>query len=98
DSGNIRRGNAARAQQFAHDLADVSPPLLRVLLRPADMVRAQGDTPRGEGERLIGWADQDPDRRGGADVEAKNAAHVLSYPRKRVPRSGGCPGLPRSRD
>ena len=94
DGGDIRRRSAARAHEFAHDLADVRPPLLRVFLRPADMVRAQGDRPRGEGERLIGRADEDPDRRGGADVEAENAAHALSYPQRR----GGCPGLPHSRE
>ena len=53
DRGDVGGRDAARAQKLAHDFADVAPPLLRVFLRPADMVRAKRDRPRGEGERLI---------------------------------------------
>ncbi len=50
DGGHIRRRSAACAQKFAHDLADVRPPLLRILLGPADMVGSQGDRPRDKRE------------------------------------------------
>ena len=73
-----RRRDAACAQKLAHDFADVAPPLLGILLRPADMVGAQRDRARGEGERLVRRADEDADGRGRADVEAENAG--LSYP------------------
>ena len=107
DRGDVGRRDAARAQKLAHDLADVAPPLLGILLRPADMVRAQGDRARGEGEGLVRRADEDADGRGRADVEAENAGHgwrlaCLSYPRKRVsklaPDRDGCIGFPRSRE
>ncbi len=57
DSGDVGCRDARRAQQFAHDLADVGPPLLGIFLRPADMVGAQRDGARGERERLIRRAD-----------------------------------------
>ena len=53
DRGDVGCRDAARAQELAHDLADIAPPLLGILLRPTDMVGAQGDRARGKGERLV---------------------------------------------
>ena len=78
DCGDLGGETPARAQELAHDLADVAPPLLRIFLRPADMVGAQRDGARGKGERLIRRPDQDADGRGGADVEAENAGMTVA--------------------
>ena len=75
DRGDVGWRDAARAHKLAHDFADVAPPLLRIFLRPTNVIRAQGDRPRGERKGLIRRADEDADGRGRADVEAENAGH-----------------------
>ena len=61
DDGGQHSGHADRRESVGKrrrtsasvrgDFADVGPPFRRIFFGPADMVRAQGNRPRGEGER-----------------------------------------------
>ena len=103
DSGDVGCGDSSRVQELAHDLADIAPPLLGVLLRPTNMVRAQGDRARGKCECLVRGPDEHADGRRRADVEAENAGHeVAAHTRASLdsdfaPDHWGSIGFPRSR-
>src|SRR5437867_1635526 len=70
-----------RGRQLTEDCARIPPPLRRILLGPSGMERSQLHRPGSNGGDHIREADQDADRRGGADVEADDEGrrHYRSF-------------------
>ena len=76
NGADFASSDPSRLDELARYACDIRPPLLGVLLRPARLARNEGYRPRSDVQDAIRQADQDADRRSGADIEADDVGHV----------------------